>query len=164
MKEIVDISTGEIEVGAKGIILRSVAIGSCVVAAAYDSKNNIGAMAHIMLPGRAPEKAQQKTRYAADAIDALVSQMGQLGSKKDDIEVVLVGGGNVLGRENNTICEDNIESILELLKKKHLKIKAQAVGGTNRRSVSLDIEQGIVYCAEGNGSEKQLWRAKKSLG
>jgi len=161
MKEIVDISTGEIEVGAKGIILRSVAIGSCVVATAYDSKNNIGAMAHIMLPGRAPEKAQQKTRYAADAIDALVSQMGQLGSKKDDIEVVLAGGGNVLGRENNTICEDNIESILELLKKKHLKIKAQAVGGTDRRSVSLDIEQGIVYCAEGNGNEKQLWRAKK---
>jgi len=159
MKEIVDISTGEIKVGGKGIMLRSIAIGSCIVIAAYDSKNNIGAMAHIMLPGRAPEKAQQKTRYAADAIDALVSQMGQLGSKNKDIEVVLVGGGNIVGRENNTICEDNIKSILELLKKKHLKIKAQAVGGTDRRSVSLDIGQGIVYCAEGNGSETELWRA-----
>jgi len=71
----------------------------------------------------------------------------------------LVGGGNIVGRENNTICEDNIKSILELLKKKHLKIKAQAVGGTARRSVSLDIGQGIVYCAEGNGSETELWRA-----
>ncbi len=54
MEKIVNVSTGEVKVGRKGEILKSTAIGSCVVIAAYDSERNIGIMAHVMLPGRAP--------------------------------------------------------------------------------------------------------------
>jgi chemotaxis receptor (MCP) glutamine deamidase CheD len=87
--------------------------------------------------------------------------MARLGSRNDDIEITLVGGGNVLNREDDTICKENIESTVKLLREKGLKIRARALGGTNRRSVSLDIEEGIVSCSEGDGSDVQLWRAKK---
>jgi chemotaxis receptor (MCP) glutamine deamidase CheD len=89
--------------------------------------------------------------------------MSKLGSKKDDIEVFLVGGGNVLNREDDTICKDNIESALKLLSEKQLKVRAQALGGTARRSVSLDVERGIVSYTEGNGSEKLLWKSTRKL-
>ena len=160
MTKIVDVQIGQVKAGKGKVILQSKAIGSCVAIVAYDAITSIGALAHVMLPGRAPAKKKvEKTKYTANAIDAIVNKMSKLGSKKDDIEVVLVGGGNILNREDDTICKDNIESALKLLSEKQLKVKAQAVGGTARRSVSLDVEHGIVSYAEGNGAEKQLWRA-----
>ena len=163
MKEIVDVQIGEVRADGGKVILQSKAIGSCIAIVAYDAAKNIGAMAHVMLPGDAPadKDPSEKTKYVANAVDAMVEQMAQLGSKSDDVEVALVGGGNILNRENDTICKDNIESALEILRKKHLRVKARAVGGTNRRSVSLDVERGIVSYTEGNGSEVQLWRAQK---
>lgn len=159
-QKVSDVQIGQVKAGRGKVILQSKAIGSCVAIVAYDATKHIGALAHIMLPGRAPAKKEvEKTKYAADAIDAIVSKMNKLGSKTDDIEVTLVGGGNILNREDDTICNTNIESTLQLLEEKHLKVAAQAVGGTVRRSVSLDVERGIVSYTEGNSREKQLWRA-----
>ncbi len=76
MGKIVDVSTGMVEAAKAGIILRSLAIGSCVVIAAYDSGKNLGVMAHVMLPGRAPKSAYcESTRYAADALDEMISRI-----------------------------------------------------------------------------------------
>ncbi len=160
MNKIVDVQIGQVKTHKGKVKLQSKAIGSCVAIVAYDATKNIGSLAHVMLPGAAPaKKSVEKTKYTANAIDAIVNKMSKLGSKKDDIEVFLVGGGNILNREDDTICKDNIESALKLLSEKQLKVRAQAVGGTVRRSVSLDVEHGIVSYAEGNGGEKQLWRA-----
>lgn len=159
-QKVSDVQIGRVKAGRGKLVLQSKAIGSCVAIVAYDATKNIGALAHVMLPGKTPmvKKRRQKTRYAADAIDAMVNQMSQLDSKTEDIEVVLVGAANVLSREDDTICRDNIESVLDSLAKKRLKVKVQALGGTARRSVSLDIERGIVSCAEGNGRQTELWR------
>jgi len=164
MKKVIDVQIGEVRAERGKVILKSKAIGSCIAIAAYDATKNIAALAHVMMPGSAPvnKELREKTKYAADAIDAIVGRMARLGSKDDDIEVVLVGAGNVLHREDDTICRDNIKSVIELLRKKHLKVGAQAVGGTARRSVSLDVEHGIISCTEGDGSEMQLWRAQAS--
>lgn len=68
MEKIVNVGTGEVKVGRKGAILKSSAIGSCVVIAAFDSEKNLGVMAHVMLPGRAPKSDYgESARYAADA-------------------------------------------------------------------------------------------------
>jgi len=160
MKKVIDVQIGEVSTGQGEIILESKAIGSCIAVVAYDAGGKTGAMAHIMLPGSAPasKKAGERTKYAADAVDAIISKMSDLGSTNDGIDVFLVGGGNVLNREDDTICKDNIESTLEILNRRGLKVKAQVVGGTKRRSVSLDIERGIVSYSEGDGSEKQLWK------
>ncbi len=160
-KDIIDVQIGQVEAGKGKIILQSKAIGSCIAIAAYDAGKRAGVLAHIMLPGKAParKKGREKMRYAADAIDAIISKMSKLGSKIDHIEVVVVGAGNILDREDDTICQDNIESVLELLEKNGLKVAAQTLGGTDRRSVWLDVERGIVSFAEGNGSQTELWRA-----
>jgi len=162
MKEVIDISTGAVEVAGAGAILRSNAIGSCIVIVAYDSSKKVGAMAHIMLPARAPKGAYDKrTRYAADAIDEMINKITRTGANQCDLEVCLVGAGNVLKKQDDTICKDNIESTTELLGKKHIPVRAVALGGTERKGVSLDVGSGSIYYTEGDSKEKLLWKSTR---
>ncbi len=97
MKKIVDVYTGEVKAGKEDMLLKSNAIGSCIVIAAYDSIQKVGALAHIMLPGVAPlGKHLQPTRYASNAIEEMIKQMTHLGANIKRTETCLVGGGNVL--------------------------------------------------------------------
>ncbi|HUW20078.1 MAG TPA: chemotaxis protein CheD [Sedimentisphaerales bacterium] len=158
MKKIIDVNTGEVKLGGRKTILRSLAIGSCIVIAAYDSKHRVGAMAHIMLPGGSPKETPDRTKYAADAIDELIRKMTRAGAKKDDIEVCLVGGGNVLKKKDDSICRDNIESTTRLLSEKQIPVRNSVLGGTERKGVFLDVETGSISYTEGDGREKPLWK------
>ena len=157
MKDIIDVNTGQVRLGTGNVILRSLAIGSCIAAAAYDSQAKIGAIAHIMLPGSAPKEALEKTRYTENAIEEIVDLMVSGGSRKGNIEVCLVGAGNVLQKEDDTICVDNIRSAMRFLKERGIPIRATALGGTERQSVFLDIETGKVTYSKGCGRKELLW-------
>lgn len=159
MEEIVDVNTGEVKVSRGKVILRAIAIGSCIVVAAYDYNKKIGAMAHIMLPGAAGKKEPEKTKYAVDAIDAMIEKMAAAGSRDGCFEACLVGAANVLKRQDDTICQDNIKSATELLKQKQIPIRASVLGGTARKGVFLSVESGSVCYTEGNEKEKLLWKA-----
>ena len=162
MEEIIEVNTGEVRTSRNKTTLRAMAIGSCIVITAYDRNNKAGAMAHIMLPGSAPAKENQKSKYAAEAVDELIKQMVRTGTKKDDIEVVLVGGGNILQKDDDTICEKNIESVTQFLKKKNISIRTSALGGTERKTVRLDVEAGTVMYSEGDSKEKLLWQPSEA--
>lgn len=156
-KQIIYAMTGEVEAGDKDTILKSGAIGSCIVITAYDKHNLFGAMAHIMLPGKAPEnKNTQKTKYTKDAIDELINLL-KLNGATENIEVCLAGGANVLKRKDDNIAQNIIDSVLENLKNMNIEILAKSLGGTTRRSVSLDVETGCVYITVGDGTEEILW-------
>ena len=154
-KEFVDVNTGEVKVATEAENLRSVAIGSCIVVAAVDYKRKIGAMAHIMLAGKAPQQSLEKTKYALDGIEQMLNQMFEAGASKDDIEVCLVGAGNVLQKKDDTICDANIKSVTEILKEKNIAVRASVLGGIKRKSVFMDIENGRISYAAGD-EEKTL--------
>ena len=158
MKPIVDVNTGEVRVGKGQIVLRSLAIGSCVVVAGYAAKNKVGALAHIMLPGRSPEKTAGKAKYVVDALEEMVRQMVKAGVHKEHIEVCLVGGGNVLQRKGDTIGRENIDSVIQFLHESNIPIRGSILGGTERKGIFLDIESGSISYTEGDGVEKLLWK------
>lgn len=156
------VSTGEVKAGREDTLLVSNAIGSCVVIAACDPVGKVGALAHVMIPGAAPPGTTTgRTRYAADAIEELVNRMTELGAKMDRVEVCLVGGGNVLKREDDSICEANITSVHEILAGKNLKIRAEELRGTERRSIHLDVKKGSIRFTVGDSKEQLLWKAGK---
>ena len=159
MRAFVDVNTGEVEATNGEVILRSIAIGSCVVVSAYDSRTKTAAMAHVMLPGRSPEsKSFEKTKYAFDAIDKMLRKMFFLGSVIGDIEVCLVGGGNVLKKEDDTVCQDNINSTSQILRENNIPVRAAVLGGTRRKGVFLDVKDGRISYTEGDREERFLWR------
>ena len=160
-KRVIDVQTGQVEGGHGKVVLRAIALGSCLAIVLYDPARKNGAMAHVMLPGKAPAQTgpAERTKYATDAIDALIEIMTQMGSEKNDFCVAIIGGANVLKRENDTIARDNVESNLRILKEKKLNVVARHVGGYERSNASIDLEKGIVSYTEGDSVDKELWRA-----
>ncbi len=153
--KLIDVGTGKVEVSSKPVILRVLAIGSCIVAIAYDRYKKIGGLAHIMLPGRSPGKdGDARTKYAEDAIDILLDTAKKSGAGKEDLEINLVGGANIL--KEGSISEEVVGSVLGYLKKLGIEPKNKKIGGTERRSVSLGIESGKIFYSEGDSTKKEL--------
>ncbi|MBD3316629.1 MAG: hypothetical protein GF344_12640 [Chitinivibrionales bacterium] len=159
-----DVSTGVVEAVAGEGILVSAAIGSCVAVAALDAVRHVGGMAHIMLPGKAPGKvaAVKRCRYAEDAIERMIVRLDELGAVVESLEVCLAGGGNVLRRNDDTICEANMQSVRSLLEKKKLCVRAASLGGFERRRLSLNVAACSVYCGEGDDPDRLLWRSQSA--
>lgn len=157
MSEIIDINTGEIEVRKGPCILRAMALGSCIAVAAYDSRVGIAGMAHIMLPGGVLREGDNDTRYAVFGIAAMLNRMCQVGSNMEDIEVCLVGAGNVLRNEEDTICSDNIRSVTTVLQEKNIPIRATVLGGYERKIAYLDAGTGRISFTVGSGARQSLW-------
>jgi len=150
--------TGEVKAGNKDVILKSSAIGSCIVITAYDKINKVGAMAHIMLPEKSPEnKDSQKTRYAFNAIDELMNILTKFGAEESNVESCIVGGANILQSEND-IGQDNISSVEKILREKQILVTARSLGGIERRSITLDVRTGLLMCSIGDESENILWK------
>lgn len=151
MKEIIDVSTGEVKIGNSNNIIVSYGIGSCIAVAAIHLEKRIGGIAHIMLPGKAPLNEKiSKTKYTEDAIDVLMRLLEIEKTDTSQIKVCLIGAGNVLNYQDDTICKSNTDSLLNLLNELKIEISAQSLGGNLRRSVRFDIETGKVFFAEGD--------------
>lgn len=150
------VQIGEVKVSRK--ILETNALGSCVAAIIYDPGKRIGAMAHIMLPGKAPEAGRRgKMKYACNAVQEMLKKLSGAGARKDGLLGFIVGGGNVLRDKKDTVCKSNIRSVLEQMKAHDIEISAKSVGGTQRRSVSFDATGGALTCSKGDGRNILLW-------
>jgi len=126
--------------------LAALGIGSCIVITFYDPKRQIGALAHTMLPESKGQETVNPLKFADKAIDAMLKEMGNLGSKKDDIEAKIVGGANMFPDIHGPadIGESNIKAIEKKLKKEGVKLVGKDTRGTTGRSVELDCATGIV--------------------
>ena len=159
MYNTINVLTGEVKLARANSILKSAAIGSCIVVSAFYPLKNIGAMAHIMLPGKAPEGSKDKRfRFAEDAINEMMDLLNVTTEESRNVKICLVGAGNVLKREDDSICRNITGSVLEILDSKNLNIEARALGGTKRRSVRFDVSKGEIYFTEDGSSEMLLWK------
>ncbi len=150
------VTTGRIATGSKEEILTSSPLGSCVAVIAYDKTTKIGGLAHVMLPGKSPKGNDNK--YAENAITNLIDELKDLGASKTNIEIGLVGGANVLRKENDSIADHLIISVYEILEKKKLNVIASSLGGYERRTAKLDLSSGIVNFTVGDSLEKELYQ------
>ena len=88
----------------------------------------------------------------------MLSKLKSFEINKGNIEACIVGGANVLKRENDTIGKDNLDSIMKILREEHINIKAKSIGGFERRTVLFDIMKGCIYYTVGDSKPKLLWQ------
>lgn len=151
------VSTGCLAVGSQRGLIRTSPLGSCVAVIAYDVATKIGGIAHIMLPGKSLKtNKNEDNKYAENAITNLLNELEMLGAPKYNLKICIVGGANVLKKENDFVGLDVVKSISNYLKKKNLIIEKSSLGGFERRSAKLILESGIVNYTIGDSPEKKL--------
>ena len=158
----ISIEAGVVMVVREPVVLRSSPLGSCVAVAAYDPHNGVGAMAHVMLPGRClSNNADRKTLYAEAAVCDMVHKVKKLGAATAGIHVFLVGGADVLGNGHGSPGPEIIQSVTGILDAKGLRICASHIGGTERRSCILDTGRARVTYTVGDSEQRLLWEVAR---
>jgi chemotaxis protein CheD len=122
-------------------------LGSCVGVILHDAKNNIGGLAHIMLPQQLGQDASVG-KYAQTAIPALLSGVVKRGGSRKDVRAYLVGGANMFkfasDRKITTVGEKNIESTKRILQELGIPVVFEDTGGEHGKTVLFDNHSGEI--------------------
>lgn len=107
-------------------------------------------MVHIALPDSSIASAEDVKRlpgrFADTALDALLKDMARLGATNcREMIVKMVGGAMIMDPKNTfNIGKRNILAIKKLLWEKGMGARAEDVGGTYSRTVSVSVDTGVV--------------------
>ncbi len=139
---------GEYYVSMHGELIVTV-LGSCVSACIRDTVFGIGGMNHFMLPMEASSGSSnsawnsEATRYGNFAMEALVNDILKAGGRKENLEIKVFGGGNVL--ENaTTVGERNIDFVRDYIHTEGYRIAGEDLGDIYPRKVQYFPQTGKV--------------------
>ncbi len=128
-------------------------LGSCISACIRDRIFGIGGMNHFMLPIKMEEKNQNKQpdssligaaeRYGNFAMEHLINEIMKMGGRKENFEVKVFGGGNIL-KNSTSVGQRNIEFVRSYLSAENLEIIAEDVGDVFPRKVLYFPATGVV--------------------
>jgi chemotaxis protein CheD len=145
-----NLQPGELYLAREPAILRTI-LGSCVSVTFWSPRLGAGALCHGVLP-RCPELAPLRAsgyRYVDYSIRYLTQQFDALGARRDEIEIKLFGGADVLpllseraGRP--TVGSMNCSVAVEVLAEQGLTAIACDLGGTRGRRIHFHTGTGEV--------------------
>lgn len=140
------VAVGDMKAGREGDIVVTHALGSCLGLIVYDPVAKVGGLLHAMLPLSKinPQKAETNPYMFVDTgVPALFKALYDIGGQKTRMIIKAAGCGNPLGKnEMFKIGERNYTVLKKLLWKNNLLIESEDVGGTESRTVHLDIATG----------------------
>lgn len=126
-------------------------LGSCVSACIRDPLSGIGGMNHFMLPGNTGKRMDKwggddclATRYGIAAMEMLINDLLKLGSRKEQLELKLFGGGKVLAMDVNDVGERNVQFVRQFVKTEGIAVLAEDLGETYPRKVNYFPKTGKV--------------------
>lgn len=141
---VVKIMTGDCYITTEEREMLVTVLGSCISVCARDVKFGVGGMNHILLPGLNNRKDEEKcTRYGAFAMEELLNGIYKNGGKKENLEIKIFGGGNVL-RNVTKIGDKNIKFVKEFLEYEKIPIISEHVGGNLPRRIHYYVNSGKV--------------------
>ncbi len=131
------------------------ALGSCLGITLYDPVAKVGGLLHIMLPLStidSQKAAQNPFMFVDTGVPKLFLSCYQAGAQKQRCIVKVAGGASTKsqgGEDHFQIGKRNIMMLKKLLWKNSVMLKAQEVGGTVSRTMTLDIDTGEVTLQTG---------------
>ncbi len=128
-------------------VLVTYSLGSCLGVSVYDPQKGIGGMIHCMLPVASvdPVKAQANpAMFVSSGFPLLLNNMFRMGAQKHNLIIKAAGCGQVMDPNGQfKIGERNFTIFRKLLWKNDLMLAAEDVGGSQGRTLTLDISTGI---------------------
>jgi chemotaxis protein CheD len=129
-------------------------LGSCIAVCVHDPVAHVGGMLHFLLPDSRvnPVRAQQQPATFADlGVPMLFQACYRAGAVKNRCIVKLVGGADISGQAGGTldVGKRNQLAAKRLLWQNGVLIKAERVGGSAPRNVSLSVANGALRITSG---------------
>ncbi|MCC7156369.1 MAG: chemotaxis protein CheD [Bryobacterales bacterium] len=136
------------------------ALGSCIAVAIHDPWSRVAGLLHFMLPesgGDANRGAAMPYRYADTGTPLLFREAYRLGADKHRLVVKLVGGATVSDDSGVfNIGKRNLAAVRKLLWNAGVMVHAEEVGGTQSRTVRMDVATGRLVVNGPSGKEREL--------
>ncbi len=139
-------------------VLVAAGLGSCVAVVVHTAKPLMGGMAHVMLP-RAFGDGLSPFKFADSAVPALLRAFEDAGADLGAAAVHLVGGAAMLGLAPDSplnVGARNLRAVRDQLRALGVRVRAEAVGGSVSRTVSLYVGTGRVVVRTAGGEEQEL--------
>lgn len=141
-------------------VLITYSLGSCIGVVIYDPMAKVGGMLHYMLPESNLDAKKAKeipAMFADTGIPLLFKSSYQLGAKKSNIIVKVIGGAQILDEKGVfNIGKRNYLALRKIFWKNNVMVAAEEVGGTVNRTVRLEMATGKVYLKISGGAELEL--------
>lgn len=122
-------------------------LGSCVAVCLWDKRLHFGGINHYMLPTWSGNDLASP-KYGNIAIDKLIEKMRCMGSRMEDLEAKVFGGGELLAvgddKSSTQIGERNIQIACLMLDSYKIPIKAKSLGGKRGRKILYFTDTGEV--------------------
>lgn len=137
------VGMGEMDVVRGSFLLRTL-LGSCIGLILYDLRNQVGGLAHVVLPN---SNGQVSTpgKYADTAVSELLRQIEELGGRPRQLSAKLTGGANMFATSGpSSIGDQNLTAVEQLLKIAGIPVLARHCGGRAGRRVAFEVETGRV--------------------
>ena len=122
-------------------------IGSGIGVTAFDPVSGVGGLFNFMLPdstraaGVDPEKSP--LMFADTGVPFFVQALFEQGIHPDRMKVVIAGGAHIMDQTGMfNIGEKNYGALKSVLASYDIKIHHEDIGGTNSRTLSLEIGSG----------------------
>jgi chemotaxis protein CheD len=125
-------------------------LGSCVGVTFRCARLRLGALCHGIMPICPPGTGSADGyRYVDFAIRDLIHRFEILGARRDEIEVKVFGGADVLAvlatsSTRQTVGAQNCQTAEDVLHEEGLKILAFDIGGPEGRVIEFDTSNGEV--------------------
>lgn len=132
---------------AEGTLI-TYALGSCVGIALYDPGIRLGGLLHIMLPTAGEQHGQGSDiyKFADTGIREMLRKMQIFGGVKSRYVCKIAGGAKMFEMNGSmgNIGLRNVESVRQVLQEEQIRIYRQDVGADYARTMSMDVENGVV--------------------
>ncbi len=147
MSKNMNVGIGDMKIGRREGTIITYALGSCIGITFYDPMIKLGALLHIMLP-EANGKETNPYKFADTGIRETLAKLAVFGGVKSRYVCKIAGGGQMFAvnksGELGNIGQRNIDSVKMILRQEGIKIKNQDVGGSNARTMLIELETGTV--------------------
>ncbi len=148
---ILTVGVADMKVSAtQGDLIITHALGSCLGVAVHDPAACVGGLLHVMLPLSTidPEKADRNPLMFVDTgFPKFLMECFKRGAQKRRIEIRVAGGSTSHEGERDDLFQigrRNLIILRKLLWTNGLLLKSYDVGGSNSRTMSLEIGTGKV--------------------
>jgi chemotaxis protein CheD len=141
------------------------ALGSCIAVLIHDPVAKVAGLLHFMLPESSLDLNKAAARpfvYADTGIPLLFQNAYQLGASKPRLHVMATGGAQMLDPNGTfNIGKRNQLAMRKIFWKAGVIVHKEEVGGTNSRTVSIDVATGRVQLRT-SGEPEQILHIKTS--